>query len=864
MSLTEDGTINSALTDQQAISGQVLDAASLLAEVEQEIGNLPPDQTFSISELTKRTGETGANLLYLEQNYSLLKPFTEKKGKRDVRRYSISDLRNALLVAKLKQRGYTPKQIGPLLQAWQEASATILPSTVAPVIHASMDFVDRVKVQVLARLLQIVAQKICQDELLRDALIIVRQVPFDGTQSSTMPFRVFRQTKSDVIPLIRMYNQIPIGWSTLDGEVFIRFQAIDDLIRRVDSWEFYGIQVEDPAKQYTYTVTLGLAQDNADPQLLAIKYWLGQTHLPLSESDRSFLCGLMGIMYSVILKIREIIRSKDSPIYRLISQGDMLSVLADAIVAISPNKWDYCGILLPFGGDSSTLQVAAASAAFPQPLRSRALYQVEQSLPGWVYKTGEILFINSIVDKDPRILFQELERPTAIAILPAPGIVKEKPKGILYVGSRHVQGHQEVFTEDDLRILGVFGEIAGEIIGRQHLNESIVSGALELAKIPPVCIGSLADLRGSLKSVLQNIRDTSQAGKGLDSNLLILAIRISNFEQIAERDPEVANWLVNKIQEKVGRFLQSKKANVPGIDLNVYNIDNDRIVALVPRVGPNVKQIREELGGELNRMKNLGMSITIGIHVWSLAFSYRDLIQQFNLNLDQGEEKTIEQSIEILLGRTNGALKVLSYIQEGDQALREQEFDKARFKYELACDLDPENPYHFRHLAECLIGMGRYKEAMTAAQKAVDLDPSYPGSYHRLAEAYIGLGDKAKGYNLYEEAIRLKPNDPTTHKRYGQALLLYGDHSDIKRAIEQFKEAMNYDQPQTDFQILYLHYVARALARFGDYETAIDWYRQALALAPNDESLWFELQQNRYELAKSKRPLLDDGKKLST
>ena len=251
---------------------------------------------------------------------------------------------------KLKTAGYTPKQIEPLISAVMEEDVSSTSASV-PIIDTGMDFVERYKVHALGRLLQIVSQKICNNELLRDGLIIVSHLS-NAPKQWEKTVRVSLSSKSKFESLIRKHRQIPIGWSTIDGEVFTRFKDIEVLNRRLDTWEMFSIELDNPEQECAYEIALGIARDSSDSQLIAIKSWLSQDNLPISVSEQLFLSRIIEIILQVIMPLEEIIKPYAYDRLQRVGQGEMLSVLANFVVHIAPDKWDYCGVLQPFIEDS--------------------------------------------------------------------------------------------------------------------------------------------------------------------------------------------------------------------------------------------------------------------------------------------------------------------------------------------------------------------------------------------------------------------------------------------------------------------------------------------------------------------------------
>ena len=102
MSKRMKATNNRDTKDTEVSTDTRLDFGVLKAEVEQMCSKWEKLQTFSLAELAREVGDSEANLLYLEQKYQILTPFTEKKGTMDVRRYTIADLKNALFFSEAK------------------------------------------------------------------------------------------------------------------------------------------------------------------------------------------------------------------------------------------------------------------------------------------------------------------------------------------------------------------------------------------------------------------------------------------------------------------------------------------------------------------------------------------------------------------------------------------------------------------------------------------------------------------------------------------------------------------------------------------------------------------------------------------
>ncbi len=188
----------------------------------------------------------------------------------------------------------------------------------------------------------------------------------------------------------------------------------------------------------------------------------------------------------------------------------------------------------------------------------------------------------------------------------------------------------------------------------------------------------------------------------------------------------------------------------------------------------------------------------------------------------------------------------------------------------------------YQYLAALLTDKGRYPEAMTAYIKAkeqfelVNDSVRIANLYHNMAVLYKFQGNLKENYNSLKKAIYInkkfdqeKPlgdnyrslgnyfstiNAPDSaifyfekSKQYflkvnnedglnsikGQIAAFYLKQKQYKKSIDLFKESLAYVEKRenTVFQIYYLHHLARAYKKSGDYKNALKFNKRALELA---------------------------------
>jgi serine/threonine protein kinase/cytochrome c-type biogenesis protein CcmH/NrfG len=202
------------------------------------------------------------------------------------------------------------------------------------------------------------------------------------------------------------------------------------------------------------------------------------------------------------------------------------------------------------------------------------------------------------------------------------------------------------------------------------------------------------------------------------------------------------------------------------------------------------------------------------------------------------------------------------------------QFDKALFYYEKALKKDPDYALAFAAIAESYTILSQgfdilpSKEAMPkakeAAQKALEIDPN-------LAEAYVSLGLVAMSYDFDPQrtrqyllkALELNPNASSAHQwiefywtyfemdldraaahleraleldplnllikvRQGFVLMFRRDKGSLERALELFKEIVEFEP---SFALGYLS-IMTVYAVMGDFKEAVIWGEKVLDTAP--------------------------------
>jgi tetratricopeptide (TPR) repeat protein len=164
-------------------------------------------------------------------------------------------------------------------------------------------------------------------------------------------------------------------------------------------------------------------------------------------------------------------------------------------------------------------------------------------------------------------------------------------------------------------------------------------------------------------------------------------------------------------------------------------------------------------------------------------------------------------------------------------------------QFEAAVRLQPENPVAQLNLGNACLRLGRAAEALEHGEAAVRLDPRNVDAKFNLGLALVANGRPGDALAYYGEVLRVQPDAADVRAALGNALRLLGD-AEVKRqnwaaAVDRYRQALA--MTPDDFSACF--YLANSLLMAGQVDDAVVQYRKALALHPNDPAVQQNLAQ---------------------
>jgi tetratricopeptide (TPR) repeat protein len=160
-----------------------------------------------------------------------------------------------------------------------------------------------------------------------------------------------------------------------------------------------------------------------------------------------------------------------------------------------------------------------------------------------------------------------------------------------------------------------------------------------------------------------------------------------------------------------------------------------------------------------------------------------------------------------------------------------REYENAESAFRQAVQKDDENEVALASLAYVYYKMGRYAEAIQAADQALELDIGDADAWLIRGLALADRGDTNQAYISLSRANALKPQNIETMNKL--TAILY-ERGEIENALSLADQVISLspNDPNDWF------YRAWVLLRFQQYNSAIEPFNRAVQLAPHNAYAW--------------------------
>ena len=185
------------------------------------------------------------------------------------------------------------------------------------------------------------------------------------------------------------------------------------------------------------------------------------------------------------------------------------------------------------------------------------------------------------------------------------------------------------------------------------------------------------------------------------------------------------------------------------------------------------------------------------------------------------------------------------YVQTGWELLHRSQIKEGLGCFNMALNLDPENPSLWNEKGLAFTGIKQYEDALRAYDRALSLNGQDGGAWANKGDALKALGRPDDAIRAYEESLKhnggnidvfnrmleLRPMDAMIHHKKGLAL---SRAARFEEAVKCFDKALELEPRNTAF-LSDKGLALDALGRFGDALKCLD---KAVDLRPDADDLW--------------------------
>jgi len=172
----------------------------------------------------------------------------------------------------------------------------------------------------------------------------------------------------------------------------------------------------------------------------------------------------------------------------------------------------------------------------------------------------------------------------------------------------------------------------------------------------------------------------------------------------------------------------------------------------------------------------------------------------------------------------------------GRLAMLDNDYAAAADHYELACQVDPDNPAYIEALVIAQVFAGRTSEAipMLLRRSEMSQEPAPKWVYTMLGDCCMAVGELDTAHDAYRRACELAPDDPAAWVNAAKALLAMRR---LPQAVDAAAKALSLAENRLDASLV----MGYALLLGGQADRAVDVLERAAQVADQDETLLYVL-----------------------
>jgi len=288
---------------------------------------------------------------------------------------------------------------------------------------------------------------------------------------------------------------------------------------------------------------------------------------------------------------------------------------------------------------------------------------------------------------------------------------------------------------------------------------------------------------------------------------------VAELERVRQQEPESSEvyYLLGVAQEKSGRPAQALESYRHCYSLDKSNVDAvvaaGEVLGTMERYAEAQQLLDEHLAGADGSPALYELAGRLAMMRRRYEQAARYYMLAHDLDYENGRYAECLGQAQFFAGQHRQAGETLT------ELTRREDYEASAVTYTM--------------LGDCLLGLGKPKEARTAYFRATELDPGSSLVWMNMAKVSMALGDIGRALAAGREAFRLDNGSAEAALLYGYALLQTGQND---QAVSVLSRAVGVHNTDATVQCL----LGRAHEAQGDARSALACYRAALEAEPQN------------------------------
>ena len=201
-----------------------------------------------------------------------------------------------------------------------------------------------------------------------------------------------------------------------------------------------------------------------------------------------------------------------------------------------------------------------------------------------------------------------------------------------------------------------------------------------------------------------------------------------------------------------------------------------------------------------------------------------------------------------------GSMEIEKLSKQGNDALRNEDYEKAFSCFSETLQLDPKNTDAFVFRGIARLGRGDLDGAIADWNKAIELDPNIAAAYANRGNAYQRKGELDDAMIDWSKAIQLDPQNAGVFYNRG---LAYQEKQNWDKAISDYTEAIQLNPKY--FQAY--NNRGRIYGQKGEWDKALGDFTEAIRISPKNFNAYSSRGEVYQCIATCPEPSIKDGSK---